>query len=49
MPSEIHHNDIGTRFLVTVNDDGSTVDLSNATALQISFRKPSDEISNRTG
>ena len=49
MPSEIHHNDIGTRFLVTVKDDGSTVDLSNASALQISFRKPSDEIVNRTG
>ena len=49
MPSEIHHNDIGTRCLVTVKDDGSTVDLSNASALQISFRKPSDEIVNRTG
>ena len=49
MPSEIHQNDIGTRFLVTVKDDGSTVDLSNASALQISFRKPSDEIVDRTG
>ena len=49
MASEIHVNDIGTQFLVTVKDGSSTVDLSNASALQINFRKPSDVIVNRTG
>jgi hypothetical protein len=49
MASEIHVNDIGTRFLVTVKDGSSTVDLSSASALQINFRKPSDVIVNRTG
>jgi hypothetical protein len=49
MASEIHVDDIGTRFLVTVKDGTSTVDLSSASALQIDFRKPSDTIINRTG
>ena len=49
MADEIHVNDIGTRFLITVKDDGSAVDISNASALQINFRKPSDEIINRSG
>jgi len=49
MPSEIHVDDIGTRFLVTVKDSGVVVDLSSATSLTISFRKPSDTIINRTG
>ena len=49
MPSEVHLNDIGTRFKVTVNDDGVPVDLSSASALQISFRKPDDTIIDRTG
>ena len=49
MASEIHVDDIGTRFLVTVNDGTATVDLSSASALQIDFRKPSDTIINRTG
>ena len=46
MADEIHVNDIGTRFLITVKDDGSAVDISSASALQINFRKPSDEIIN---
>lgn len=49
MPSEIHVDDIGTRFLVTVKDSGVVVDLSSATSLIISFRKPNDTIINRTG
>jgi len=49
MASEIHVNDIGTRFLVTVKDGASTVDLNSASALQINFRKPSDVVVNRTG
>ena len=49
MASEIHINDIGTRFLVTVKDGTSLVDISSATSLVIDFRKPDDTIINRTG
>ena len=48
MASEIHVDDVGTRFLVTVKDDGTAVDLSTATALQLSFRKPDDQVLSRT-
>ena len=48
MASEIHLDDIGTRFQVTIKDDGSVVDLSAASGLTISFRKPSDTVVNRT-
>ena len=48
MASEIHVDDIGTRFQVTIKDDGSVVDLSAASGLTISFRKPSDTVVNRT-
>ena len=46
---EIHVNDFGTRFLVTVKEDGVGVDLSGASELTINFRKPSDTIAARTG
>lgn len=49
MASEIHVDDIGTRFQVTIKDDGAVVDLSAASSLVISFRKPSDTVLNRTG
>ena len=49
MASEIHIDDIGTRFLMTVKDDGATVDVTEATIRQVNFRKPSDTIINRTG
>ena len=48
MASEIHVDDIGTRFLITVKDDGSVVDISQAAALQVSFRKASDLIIERS-
>jgi len=44
MPSEIHQYDIGTRFLITVKDGDETVDVSNATYRQLTFRKPSDTL-----
>ena len=47
MSSEIHQEDVGTRFLVTVKDDGVVVDLSNATVRQLNFRKPDDSVFNR--
>ena len=34
MSSEIHKGDIGTKFLVTIKDDGDTVDLTDATLRQ---------------
>ena len=44
MASEIHQDDVGTRFLMTVKDDGSTVNISGATIKQVIFKKPSDTI-----
>jgi len=49
MPSEIHQNDIGTRFLLTVKDGSDLVDISEASALQVDFRKPSDTVISRAG
>ena len=50
MASEIHQDDIGTRFLITVKDDGDLVNISGvggSTIHQITFRKPSDTVVNR--
>ena len=51
MASEIHQDDIGTRFLITMKDDGELVDLSSpiASGLQVTFRKPSDTVIPRSG
>jgi hypothetical protein len=48
MPSEIHQNDIGTRFLFTVKDGSDLVNISGATALEVDFRKPSDSVVTRS-
>jgi hypothetical protein len=40
-PNEIHLNDIGTIFEVTLQDDTVAVDLSTATTLEMVFLKPS--------
>jgi len=50
MASEIHKDDVGTRFLITVKDDGSLVNISGVSGgsvHQVSFRKPSDSIIER--
>ena len=39
--NEIHMNDVGTKFLVTVTDGTSAVDISSATTKQLIFQKPS--------
>lgn len=39
-PNEIHKNDIGTVFEVTVKDGTDIVDLSSATELELLFLKP---------
>lgn len=50
MACEIHQNDIGTRFQVTIKSCGGTdlVDVSNAAYRQFTFRKPSDTLITRT-
>jgi hypothetical protein len=42
MPAnEIHVNDIGTRFMLTVKDGSTAVDISGASTKQITIKKPS--------
>ena len=48
MASEIHQYDIGTRFLITVKDDGVAVDVSSGVR-QINIRKPDDTTLNKVG
>lgn len=48
MASQIHTNDIGTRFLITIKDDDVVVDLTGATLKQLTFRKPDDSTIVRT-
>ena len=38
--NEIHKNDVGTIFTITIYDDTSVVDISTATNKQLYFRKP---------
>ncbi len=49
MASEIHVNDVGTKFLVTIKDDGVAVDVSSASSITMKFKKPDDEVISRTG
>tara|TARA_B100000745_G_scaffold283468_1_gene217547 strand:- start:377 stop:706 length:330 start_codon:yes stop_codon:yes gene_type:complete len=51
MASEIHLNDIGTKFVITVKDGGETVDISNGnvSSRSIMFRKPSDTVVTKVG
>ena len=48
MAAEIHVGDVGTRFLVTINDGSNTVNLTDATLRQLNFRKPDDTVVYRT-
>ena len=38
--NEIHQDDVGTKFLVTIYDDSSVVNVSGASTKQIIFKKP---------
>jgi len=49
MCSEIHVNDIGTRFLATIKDCGDIVNISNASVISMTFKKPSDTVIYRSG
>jgi hypothetical protein len=44
MSDEVHVNDIGTEFRITLTEEGTAVDISAATSLQILIRKPSDTL-----
>ena len=48
MPSEIHKDDVGTRFQLTVKDGADLVNISGATSLRVDIRKPSDTVINRS-
>lgn len=49
MSSEIHVNDVGTRFLATITDDGNIVNLTNNPNVSVIIKKPSDQIIYRSG
>lgn len=42
--SEIHVDDIGTRFYGTVQDSGVVIDLSEAISVTMFFKKPDDTV-----
>ncbi len=46
MPSQIHQDDVGTRFLMTVKDGSDLVNISGAVSLRVDIRKPSDTMAN---
>lgn len=46
--AEIHVGDIGTIFLITVNDQDGVVDLTNVDDMYVLFRKPDDSFIQRT-
>ena len=50
MACEIHQNDTGTRFQVTIPEcnEVDTIDVSTAVNRQLIFRKPSDTLVTRT-
>lgn len=47
--NEIHQEDIGTAFTVTVQDDAVVVNISAATTKQIKFKKPSGTVVTKDG
>tara|TARA_B100002019_G_C20934384_1_gene433703 strand:+ start:291 stop:602 length:312 start_codon:yes stop_codon:yes gene_type:complete len=49
MASEIHVNDVGTRFLITIKEDDVVVDISEATTIAIYIARPDDSMLARTG
>jgi hypothetical protein len=45
MSSEIHLNDVGTQFLITIVDaNESPMDISNAVGKEVIFKKPSGSL-----
>lgn len=46
--NEIHISDISCRFLITIKDGDTIVDLSSATLLRIIFHKPDATVATKT-
>lgn len=49
MSSQVHINDIGTRLIMTLLDEGSVVDISGASDIDVVLRKPDTSTSTKTG
>lgn len=49
MSSEVHVDDIGTLFILTVKDGGVVVDISSATNLEVLLKKPDYVYVSKTG
>jgi hypothetical protein len=49
MRSEIHQNDVGTRFLITIKEDDVAVDISSATVINVYFKRPDGSLLPRLG
>lgn len=45
--NEIHVNDIGTQFSITIKDGDDVVDISSAISVTLTFRRPDDELFTR--
>jgi len=48
MAAEVHQNDFGTIFRITISDGDDSVDISSATTKQITFRKPDGTVVTQT-
>lgn len=49
MASEIHVDDVGTRFLITIKEDDEIVDISDADVINIYIKRPDDSLLARIG
>jgi hypothetical protein len=49
MSNEIQVNDVGTRFLLTITDNGLPVNLTDAIQVQVVLRNPNDNIFYKQG
>lgn len=47
--NEVHLNDIGVQFVVTLKDDDETIDISAATTKNFLFKKPSGDLLTKAG
>lgn len=47
--NEIHVDDIGTKFSITIKDGDLPVDISNAINIMLTFKRPDDELIYRVG
>jgi hypothetical protein len=48
LPQEIHVDDVGSVFKVTIYDGATVVDLSGATSIVLTFKKPNKALVRKT-